>query len=527
MEFLLVSSPSLSELTHPFEPVLAEAPLLQASADPLQFFSFEGLFLAANQLSADDICAVGFDGTATDDRKAYNSTAQTAPSHTASVAYLDSAMDKENRSVLRGVFCLLRLNPHTRAFTVAVDPLSSYPVYICGFGETLIVSNNTNLIRAAVSCFGLSLTKSTKALASLLAFGAAVNNRTGFREVAFLPAGKMITGIGPNWRQISAAPITVPEFTSKVDFTRLLTQRLSHNVEASLKAAGTDYELRGHSSRFFHALPSAPSRGTAQLVEEEWLDNASFHSGSSLLPPSEMLANDGVPQLWAVADARIEAGALKTGKASLFWHAPFKNLMAISNSDPIYAAALAARWKGKNREAIAAALALAAPNGAAQRLMKRPFLRDSMNAILDELSKEPAPARPFHEAAHNRQAGLTILAANALTPTFAPFLDPWLSNSFLQREAIGFNGAKITADVLKKLAPKGAKTSAHLPTLEATSQLHAIAGRLAKQLPASAECWTMLDRKKTLRFLASKPGKHTGADLYAGLAQLFLWAAGP
>ena len=296
MEFLLISSPDLESAKLPLELHLSDYPRLVPTEKTLKFFKFDGLFVAANILQSNDICAVVFDGSAFDHRQAYHATHW--PSLPTCTGYLDGCMDAENCSPLKGVFSLLRVNPHTRAFTIANDPMSLYPIFICGFGDTLIVSNNIYLIETAVQCFGAALTRSTRALALSLLFGCGSGDRTGFREVSLLPPGKIITGIGPNWRLIDQAPSTASEHDGKPPFDEPVS-RVRQNIE--ICSGGADRKILNENSgnELSRSLVTS-ALGEVQTAQHtplqphgDWINAVRLRQGSAFTPNTEVqVANE-------------------------------------------------------------------------------------------------------------------------------------------------------------------------------------------------------------------------------------------
>ncbi len=529
MEFILISSPNLQNGSQLLGPLLSDAPLKNPKNERLKFYSFDGLFFAATDMEADEISAIGFDGSAIDNNRAYNSKLKRPPAHAHLVSYLDGTLGRENKSSLRGNFCAVRLNPHTRAFNIVTDPLSAYPLAICGFGETFIVSNNIDLVETAVKAFGLSLSRTSKSLALGLIFGVSPGNRTGFREVAQLPPGKLITGIGPNWRIIDQAPVAMPTFASGKEKTSALCERLSRNIGFSTSLLDEDPSV--HQSANAQLVPSLLTDGSAfdsiaDDYEQQWRVRDAM--GRAIMTQECLLRPQNIPTLSAVFDFSLLARDTAAKSGSLFWQSPFKNLMAFSNNDPLYFAALASRYKGGGSRISAHALSLARLRNHDLSFVRRSFLRQGMQTMIEDLSKADggqSDAFLFNiESTRMRQETLVLAADNHRAPAFAPFLDPWFSSV-----SAGAREGDISGDLfdkVTKLLPTKPPRNAPSKPKHYVDELRRTALGIGETLPAHSECWNMLDRKKTLSMLQSQKHIQKRATLYSGLVQIFYWAAG-
>lgn len=529
MEFILISSPDLQNGSQMLGPLLSDAPLKNPKNERLKFYSFDGLFFAATELEADEVSAIGFDGSAIDNNRAYNSKLNRPPTHAQLVSYLDGALDRENKSPLRGIFCAVRLNPHTRAFNIVTDPMSAYPLAICGFGDTFIVSNNIDLVETAVKAFGLSLSRTSKSLALGLIFGISPGNRTGYREVAQLPPGKLITGIGPNWRVIDQAPIAIPLFGSDKEKASALCERQLKNIE--LCKSLLDENPSVHQSANAKLAPTLQTDGSrfdslADDYEQRWRINHAM--GRAIMTQECLLRPQNTPTLSAVFDFRLLARRTAAKSDSLFWQSPVKNLMAFSNYDPLYFAALASRYKGGGARISAYALSLTRQGNEDLSFVHRSFLRQGMHTMIKDLSKAgsgQSDAFLFNiEHIRMRQETLVLAADNHLAPAFAPFLDPWFASA-----ATGAREVDISGDLFEKVVKSlPAQHPRHTPATAKPSgdELRRAALKAGETLPAHSECWNMLDRKKTLSLLKSQKHAQKRAKLYSGLVQIFYWAAG-
>lgn len=529
MEFVLISSPELQSGSQPLGPLLSDVPLKNPNLPGLKFYAFDGLFLASNQMDADDISAIGFDGSAIDNHRAHNSSLSRRPTHSQLVDYLDGTMDKENKSSLRGMFCAVRLNPHTRAFNIATDPMSAYPLAICGFGETLIVSNNIALLETAVQAFGLSLSKSSKSLVMGMVLGVSPGNRTGFREVALLAPGKLVTGIGPNWRIIDKAPTAIPDFTNRKDFVSKVADRLSHNVSAC-KSLLNSTAIPHHSAQdiFAPVLKSGfhPTADRADSIERLWRTKNAM--GSALMTQECYWRPMQTPTMSALFDFSLCPSNVTTQAETLFWKTPLRSLIEFSNSDPMFFAALTAKLKQPSSDAPALALAIARDHSDTNGIMRRTFLRQCMELMIKETIKsnntQTGGGRAAIARMHMRQETMILSADNHRSPVLVPLLDPWFSSDALNNSNLNLDPAKLLQHMVKALGPKATPPPKQpIATPGNVVRLEALA--IGEDLPSSAECWTYLNRKKTLKWLKKTTSADRMASVYSGLLQVFNWAA--
>ena len=531
MEFLLISSPDLGQTKLPLELQLSDCPLLSPTGHPLKFYKFDGLFLAATLLQSNDICAAAFDGSAFDYRQAYH--ADHWPSLPACISYLDGCMDEENNSVLKGAFSLVRVNPHTKAFTITNDPMSLYPLFVCAFGTTLIVSNNIYLIEGAVQSFGATLTRSCRGLAISFLFNCGSQDRTGFREVSLLPAGKVITGVGPNWRIINKAPTATNLQDSKPPFDDALG-RVKRNIENCAKVAELTQlnNFSGaHTTRsLISSALSQTSSDFVPLSADDWEDAVKIRQGTVFAPTTHFSPASDSHKMVAY-DAFLDAAKLKPRpappKGAFFFSSPLSNMTKLSNSDPIYSAALSGYHKRSSKHAARWTLTMAEQSSAFHSIFRRSFLRQTATKLLKELERETLDSQAlrqrFYNRYDNRQAGFEMRLQNIKVPTMAPFADPWLSSRSLPKELVpGKSSGKKDTRPIEKTYEEGQVSKQWDACNEA-------ALNLATDLSLSSDVWEFLDRRKTLAALG-KQGSFNKTDQQAEKAlqlyQLFLWAAG-
>lgn len=593
MEFLIVSSPLLESLQQPLEQSLSDAPLLRPRAGPLSYFNFGSLFFAANSLVSNDICATGFDGHAVINGKSYLSAENQSPSVEQAGKFLDGCMDPENTCDMQGVFTLVRVNPHTKAFSVAVDLFSIYPVFICGFGETLIVSNNGLLIAAAVKSFGLSLARSSKALAYEAALGGGGGDRTGYREVSLLPIGKTVAGIGPNWRILDTAKPALGKTSSYKEWLESCAHRLTGRIKTWAASASSRQSLNmsigtgirsniilsataraavpsgqlvfriedDQSASFIQRSMSALFDGdkpkkirtyrTQPQTHQGFLQAVQFSQGFASYDPCWCQTEDGGENS-LLTDAADEAlfypyAAPKWG--SLFWRSPISRMVKLSNGDPIFAACTARFFSGlgnaNKRAAARWAYSFSHQNRAFNDLFHRDFLRQAIKTQLDDLEahlSKPNALYPeyYQRNSMRRRTGALHLVAKS-KPASAPLLDPLLSARALHEFASDVPQSVFLKDLLDTLAGKQASRLLHhqssighrSPNRERSAGplyqglLERLKPRivdLAHGLPAHAEPWTYLHRKKLLATLGSRKKLHP-VDMIS-LYQMLLWGSG-
>lgn len=440
MEFLVISSPHLEGHGKTLRQQLAVTPLLADVDGPLGFFDEGGLFVAANGHQSDDISSVCFDGHAVEGNKAYATGNATAPSLPTANRYIDECLGPSNSCTMRGVFSFMRFNPHTKAFTIVNDPLSLYPVFICGLGETLLAGNSILLLEKALLALGHRLTRTSKSGAMEAAFGCGAGTRTGFREVALLPPGKLVTGIGPNWRLVETAPWASPEGRSYQDQLSIAADRLCDTVGA-IAGSARDQQLMfdltgGLDSRLVFAAAVAAdvpdlsifAGGTAASEDKQiaHLLAAQYKAAEASLPANHTgeppdatelakraaFRQQGSSNLHNYALGRGRMGNLFRVRGSggellrtftappaannLFWQEPLKNIARISGSEPVHAASLAAFLDGissqEQRSAARWAYTLCQSPPSHHQHYRRAFLREGTRSVIQQLREHAASA---------------------------------------------------------------------------------------------------------------------------------------
>lgn len=570
MEFILISSPDIAAHTAAMRNRLMTAPLLTAVDGPLGFFDLGTLFVAANGHQTNDTTTLCYDGYGISHHMAFSSgCAAGLPIATAN-AYLDACLDPVNSNDLRGVFALMRFNPHTKAFTVAPDPLAHYPIFICGLGETLIVSNSYYLIQHALGAMGLNLTRSSKMAATYSAFGLDPSNRTGFREVALLPAGQVITGIGPNWRLVASA--RRPNLKTKT-YSELLTMtaaRLCENINA-IKKTARDQTIQialdgGLNSRLL--LSAATAAGVKGLETHSHLGRSQdIETGTAVeTARKNVFSAQGVPCVpmkTACAGRRRNLFRLqiaeKSGQAKcelpalpkgLVWSNPIKAMQKISSNDPIYGACLAAYWQaGSNRHKKMAAkwaYHICGKMGSLQPLYQKSFLRTATSALIKELADYSAASDSdthvdFASYLERKNKGIFMRLENMTNGAFDPLLDPTIESVFRKLPTFQKTKADFIGDLIEKMESLSADVRAVKikndntgpkpdvdPNMEDVLQALPDLAALANALPANHEVWQSFHRTKLMAVLNDKQfflKNRTKTTQLMTILQTFIWAA--
>lgn len=570
MEFVLISSPDIAGRSEGIRKKLMNAPLLASVDGPLGFFDLGGLFVAANGHRTNETTTLCYDGFGIGKHTAFSSGCSAALSIDVANAYLDACLDPVNTNDLRGVFALMRFNPHTKAFTIAPDPLANYPILICGLGETLIVSNNCYLIQQAVGAMGHSLTRSSKMAATYSAFGIRPSNRTGFREIAHLPAGKVVTGIGPNWRLVSSAKQPDLNVTTYDDLLAITADRLCDGIAAISKTARDQtFEIITGDGQNSRLLLSAANAAGLKGFEVQDLAGQPLNV-RSVTPVGAARKNvfcaQGVPCVQlknALASRRRNLFRLQFAEKfvyeeegnsalpkSLIWSNPIKAMQKISSNDPVYGACITAYFQaGSNahkKMAAKWAYHICGKMGSLQSLYKKSFLRTAASALIKELAEysvtfDEDTNVDFSRYMERKNIGVLMRLENMTNGAFDPLLDPTIESAFGKLPSFHKNKADFIDDLIEKLenfsveahAVKIKKNKAVSKTVtdpDMKAVMHALPElvALAHALPANHEVWQYFQRKKLLVTLKDeqfflKNRKRTAQFL--SILQTFIWAA--
>ena len=506
MDFLLISSPDIAASVGAIRKRLMSAPLMSPVDGPLGFFDLGGLYVAANGHQSSDTTTLCYDGFGIGKRTSFSSGCAATLSIDTANTYLDACLDPVNNCDLRGIFALMRFNPHTKAFTIATDPLAQYPIFICGLGDTLIVSNNCYLIQQTVNAMGLTLTRSSKAAATYCAQGIGLGNRTGYREIALLPPKQLVTGIGPNWRLVPAAKLPAHDVMQYGALLHLAAERLGSSIKAVIKAgrdqniqfsinggvrtrlimaaamaedvSGLNLSLSSHRPGDLKIARQLTSKFDAQLTIDRQ-DEATGTTNAVGAAHRIAFRTQGLPCFpQALSKTSREKGVFRVQTAEpsgrtkhvssdapkgLFWPNPLAAMTKFSSNDPVYSACLAAYSGGfanKERKIAAKwAYQICCLDSTAQSIYQKPFLRAITSAAIDEITTSIATVErlgPNHIYAdrRRRESGLQSRQKNLTCGAFDPLADPVFSNIFKNLVILGKTEAEFLIDLIEKLAGK-------------------------------------------------------------------------
>lgn len=574
MEFILISSPNIAERAATIRNQLTSAPLIAAVDGPLGFFELGGgLLIAANGHQTNETTTLCYDGFSINKRAAFSPGCAAGLPIDIANAYLDACLDPINSNDLRGVFALMRFNPHTKAFTVAPDPLAHYPIFICGLGETLMVSNNCYLIQHALAAIGHKLSRSSKLAATYSAFGVGPARRTGFREIAVLPAGQVVTGIGPNWRLVSAAKQPKLVNRSYSELLDLAADRLCESVSAVAKTA-RDQTLQlslddEPGSRLLLAAAKAVGVKGLEIQAPEnhpkGTDAANFIDAARRY----VFRAQGIPSIPGIPAQTQESGRTRglfqilnpssypskqwnssNKPKGIFWSNPLTAMQKTSSNDPIYGPCLSAYLHagsdGHRKIAAKWAYQICGQMGPLQSLYQKSFLRAATHRLIEELSEyiaENPAATPtaIANSLRRRDIGIFMQQENMSHGAFDPLLDPAIQSIFRSLPDIQKTEVDFISDLTEKL--EGMSTEAQPAKvklndrrsnavcnieIEHAQQVLPDLISLANALPSNHEIWQYFHRKKLLaalknnRFFLKSPRRATHI---LAILHTFIWAA--
>lgn len=479
-----------------------KAPLLTDVDGPLGFFDHGQLFIAANGHQSDDIGTVCVDGFGFTEDFAFASGAGIGLPMKRATSYIDGCLDKINQSDLRGVFAMLRFNPHTKAFTVVTDPLSLYPLYIFTVGTLLVVSNSCYLIDVAARTLGYPVQRESRTIATRTLFDTSASLGTGYAGVIQLAHGKLVTGLGPNWRLVDAA---VPAVANSANYETLLDQaaeRLTNSVAAAAKCAT--------SGNLYFDLDASPySRLLLAAAEASGIDQpkvtfssddqcrstrlVASHAGAHQVAPPSNWGNGEVPiatilkrglyrsqalctdfsgnnlgsmrlrglmGLTALSAPLFQAIATPKKQRGLFWRMPIAATQKISNNDPLYGACLSGYWLGalheKRRTSAKRAYQTAMRSAAIQTLFRPAFLRNETARIIKAFAQQSGSGIGeglgfFMQNQSRAKLGGIARAKNLAWGALDPLCDPVLVAAEMALSPSDRYSGKLIFDLIEKL----------------------------------------------------------------------------
>jgi hypothetical protein len=202
MEFILIKSSDYTGEYKRLERTLNAAPRLCPTEGPIRIYNQENTCFATPsiKLTYGDIIT-GWDGHGIFGETAFSSGAGFSLPADAATRYLSMLSGKGDQFIddMRGVFAFIQFNQHTGEFSVALDPLSQYPLFVFNEGDTLIVSNNIYWIEAIATSFGYRMERTASAGAMEVLFGIGADAQTGFDKISLFPNDKILVGSKTSW----------------------------------------------------------------------------------------------------------------------------------------------------------------------------------------------------------------------------------------------------------------------------------------------------------------------------------------
>lgn len=477
MEFFVASSAEVAAKAADITAALAAAPRLASVDGPLQFVNLDGSLIAAPSGERLENSALCWDGHGVTGKHAFSSAIPVTFPGNSAEKYINSCLGAKQPSDMRGIYALLRFNPNVKAYTLCLDPLSQYPLYVCVIGETLMASTSCYLIEVAAEALGHTLTRSAKAGAFEAAFGMGGGDHTGYVEISFMPKGYMITCAGQNWRFVksSAADYGNNDYQTLLDKA---ASRLTDTVEAitrTFRDCDIVFDLTGGiDSRVVFAAAIAAGikkptifsggsdkstdKGAAYALGEKYSAQATTFPGNfdetpvtpTGLARAAVFRQQGCSNNFAYSlgtqrleqFVRVRGGGgellrsfVEPPKNALFWHKPIESMKRISRSDPVYLLVLSAYWRGLNDKTVRAALPWANRHCEApasyQRFFTRKFLKNGTKSVLaamveGSMSTDTIGMDFYLNDRSRRHFGFMSQGLNQAYGAFEPLFDPVL-----------------------------------------------------------------------------------------------------
>ena len=505
MEFFVASSSEVAVKAAVISDALRTAQRLASVDGPLHFVNLGGSLIAAPGGKKVENAAMCWDGHGISGKRAFSSAIHDSFPAESAEKYINACLGAKLNSDMRGIFALLRFNPNVNAYTICLDPLSQYPLYVCIIGKTLLASTSCYLIEVAATALGHVLTRTPKTGAFEAAFGLGAGDETGYAEISFLPKDYLITCAGQNWRFVKSSLAGQPDD----DYQTLLDKgagRLTDAVAAiSSSFTGSDivFDLTGgiDSRIVFSAAVAAgiqkptlfsggpdtsPDKRIAYALGQKFDARATDFPGNFDKTPLTPVAlarravfrqqgcsNNfvyglGTRRLKHFVRIRGGGGELLRSfvdppKASLFWRAPIEGLKKISRSDPVYLFVLNAYWRGLNDKTIRAAVPwtkrYCESPPSHQRFYRRDFLLNGTKAVLAAMAKDGASSNTididfYLEDRCRRHFAFMSQGLNQAYAAFEPLFDPVLvaaANALPMAERAA---GKLAFDLIERLGGK-------------------------------------------------------------------------
>ena len=238
MEFILVAGELAARHFDQLSVVCDKAPRLTSVDGPLEPVQTSGLFVSGSKpLSGEEGDSYFWDGHGVGDSVAFSSGTQAVPKLRSLDSHIQSSAMGDLASDLRGIFVCLKVNRESGAFTLVLDPLYQYSVFVYEVAGTLVLSNSIYLINAVGELFTRRLTRSGLVACYEAGCSLGAGTRTGYAEVSVLPYGTMVTGRGAQWSIEKSRYRAVPNGMSYNDLLGQGANRLVNYVTALQKSA--------------------------------------------------------------------------------------------------------------------------------------------------------------------------------------------------------------------------------------------------------------------------------------------------
>lgn len=505
MEFFVASSAEVAAKAADITAALTEAPRLASVDGPFQFVNLGGSLIAATSGERIENSALCWDGHGVAGQHAFSNALPGIFPGSSAEDYINSCLGSKQPSDMRGIFALLRFNPNVKAYTICLDPLSQYPLYVCVIGETLMASTSCYLIEAAASALGHKLTRSAKVGAYESAFGIGGGDNTGYTEISFMPLGYMITCAGQNWRFVKASPAT----HENGDYSALMDRAASRLTDAvsaissSFKNTDVVFDLTGgiDSRVVFSAAVAAgmkkpaifcgggdnntDKRAAYALGQKFGAQAAAFPGNFDEKPitPLNLARRAAFRQQGCSNNYAYSLGTQRLGQFvrvrggggellrsfveppsnSLFWHNPIDGMKKISRNDPVYHLVLSAYWRGLRDKVVRAALPWAKryceTPASYQRFFTRDFLttgsKNVLATMVESYSSTDTIGMDFYlHDRSRRHFGFMSQGLNQTYGAFEPLFDPILAaaaNALPMKERAA---GKLAFDLIERLGGK-------------------------------------------------------------------------
>jgi len=137
----------------------------------------------------------------------------------------------------RGIFCGLKVDIETERWSLVLDPLSQYSLFIHEADGLFVASNSVYLIEAVVKALGQNLTRSASVACYEASCAIGAGERTGFEEISLLPFGAVLEGKSGEWNIRHSRYQAVPPSLSYPELLDHCASRLTNYMSALEKAA--------------------------------------------------------------------------------------------------------------------------------------------------------------------------------------------------------------------------------------------------------------------------------------------------